>query len=369
MNRSFEEYYQELMENIANLSFDLSDFYEGLDESEIETYRIWEGRMEVLKVLNKVFIALAIVFGILDFLVLVTALSASARKKSASWYLYHLNFVTILQIIFVLPKLEDDLLSVFGVCMFFSFAHWTLTFVYSANLFIMNIEILASIIASNPRWKKSPKNRFGISMTAIWISCILLSVIVMFFGHEEKKPFPVCFHVNQVAEKIRLIFKDWVPAVLIFAQIIAGLVLFIRTKKSPENYSHIIENKKSLQSCNEWFACFMTWNLLVILTNGLAIEVFMMFSTQDIFIDIIIQMCVFLIGSSLPLCCLLLETVRETYVHWTMAVFQFLTGRKPPNNTENKRAHLGHESEKGNKADTTDIERKLSAELCMHDIV
>ncbi|XP_045172263.2 uncharacterized protein LOC123534202 [Mercenaria mercenaria] len=295
MNISDIEQYLTWLKGNHNGTFDLDYYYDLADTYEIETFRIWEERLKTVKILNKVFLVVSILIAVIDFLLLISIFSASVRERSASWYLYHLNFVTILQITFSLPRLEAILHDTFGTCMFFSFIEWTLTPLHYVNLVLMDIEILATVLASDPRWRTSPQKRFFVSMTAAWISCILFSVVVMFFGHEEHPHFPICFHQNKAAEILGHVVRTLLPFIFSVALIIAGLVLFVRAKRSPENYSHMTVDRISLQTFNEWFACFMMWNISIAFVEILVYNMQTFFFDLGLVLDISIQMFAFII--------------------------------------------------------------------------
>lgn len=280
---------------------------------------------ETVRQINTAFLVCSVILGVIDLLLLVTVISATARERSAALYLYHLTFVTIILVIFTLPSSDH---YTFGVCLLLLFSHWVLLLVYNANIVLLNIEILGTIFTSNPRWKVNPRKRFFISMTATWISCILFSVLFIFFGHEGHKYYPLCFIQNNTAKLIALIVKDWIPAVMFLAQTITGLVLFIRMKRRPENYSHMMENQNSLRSFNEWFACFMTLNLVVMLVNGLIFQILIDVTKVDFHISIFFQYIISLSRFVLPFIFLMLGEVRDTYKDWAVSATQILTGRK-----------------------------------------
>lgn len=292
---------------------------------EIESFNHWEDEVNV-ETLNTYFIVISIVIGVLDSLLLVTVFSASTREKSASWYLYHLIFVTLLQVIFSLPRMEADLHNDFGTCMLFSFIEWTLTLVYSINLALMDIEILTTVVVSNAKWKLNPQKRFHISLTTTWVFCILFSVFVKFYGHDERSYIPICFNVNKTSEILGRVTRDWIPSFVVIILTIVGVILFIRTKRSPE--SNTSNNRTSLQYSNEWFAFFMTSNCLVILTEVLLYEMYMNILELEVYVAITMQMTAFLIHIGLPLGCLMLEPVRTTCLKWPVTGFQFMMGIK-----------------------------------------
>lgn len=292
---------------------------------EIESFNHWDDEVDV-ETLNTYFIVISIVIGVLDLLLLVTVFSATTREKSASWYLYHLIFVTVLQVIFSLPRMEADLHNDFGTCMLFSLIEWILILVYSINLALMDIEILATVVVSNSKWKSNPRQRFHISLTTAWIFCILFSVIVKFYGHDENSHIPICFNVNETSEILGRVTRDWIPSFVVIILTTVGVILFIRTKRSPE--SNTANNRISLQYSNEWFAFFMTTNCLVILSEVLLYEMYMNILELEVHVAITMQMTAFLVHIGLPLGCLMLEPVRATYVRWLVTGFQFVTGIK-----------------------------------------
>lgn len=308
------------------LYYDYYYFYHLYNDTyEIESFQRWEGVADIGS-LNIAFVVVSIVVGVLDLLLLVTIFSASVRERSASWYLYHLNFVTILHCAFSLPRLEVDLHLEFGSCMFFSFTEWTFQLVYYVNLALMDIEILTTILTSTAKWKANPMKRFFISMTVSWISCILFAVFIKFFGHEENRNFPICFHEKKSVAVIGNVTRGLLPAIVTVIMTIVGLVLFIRTKKRPENYTHISANQGSLQIYNEWFACFMACNVLVLFTKVLNLVMLEGFFQLGLHADIILLMAITLAHVCLPMICLILEPVRTTCFNWAKTVVHLITG-------------------------------------------
>lgn len=294
--------------------YDIPEFYE------VQTFEAWETKFETVKVLNTLFLVVSILFAVIDFLLLFSILSSRVRKESACWYLYHLNFVTILKVCFSLPRLEASIHQSFGACMFFTFTEWALTLTYVVNIVLMDIEILANIFASDPIWRNNTEKRFYISMAITWFSCILFSVIVMFFGHDEHSEFPVCFNVNRTAKILGYVMNTILPLIFTTSLMVAGVTLFIRSKRSPDNFKHVTQDK--LQYFNEWFVCFMTWNSFVAVSEILGTNMHTYAADLDFVWAVGFQMAIFIIHCGLPIICLLLEPVRTTCGEWAIAVFK-----------------------------------------------
>lgn len=312
---------------IENHTFSFFDYYMPYDipTYEIESFQPWEEDVNV-EALGICFLVICVMTGVLDLLLLVTAFSASVREKSASWYLYHLIFVTVLQVIISISTLEIEFHNNFGACMFFSFTEWTLDLVYSVNLVLMNVEIIATIVAPISKLKSNTQTRFFISTTTAWVSSILFSALVKFFGYEKHAYFPICFNENKTAEILGQIMKMWIPDIVVVISIIAGVVLFIRTKISPGKYTHITTDQISLQLFNEWFAFFVTSNCLVILNRMVLYEMHINFFQLGMFNHLLLRMVAVIVHIGLPLSCLLLEPVRVTYARWLTVGFKFVTG-------------------------------------------
>jgi hypothetical protein len=267
-----------------------------------------------------------------------TVLSAPVRKESAGWYLYHLNFVTILQVIFALPRLEASLHETYGFCMFFTFTEWVLTLAHYVSIVLMDIEILANIFASDPKWKNNPSKRFHISIAVTWISCILFSVIAVFFGHEEHSALPICFNLNKTAETMGHVLKNLLPFLFTTGLMIAGITLFIHSKRNPETYTHVTQYR--LQTFNEWFVCFLIWNSFIAFAEILAHNMHLHVVTFDFVWDVAFQMIIFIIHIGLPVSCLILQPVRTTCEQSAVTVYHYVTGMNRSCSTDSPEVQL-----------------------------
>lgn len=317
-----QEYY-DVMD--GNITFDPMVFYDYMDTYEFENMDAW--LEEFAASFNKVFVGLSIVLVVMIVLLLLTVFNAHARESSASWYLYHLNFVTVLQVVVALPMMEANLHATFGACMFFSFAEWTLAAVYWINMTLMNIEIMATLFVTNPKWKWNPQQRFLISMAATWISCMLFSVFVSFFGHDENDVLPVCFHQNSLFNITRRVGQEIIPTVILVALTITGIVVFVRSKRRPENYSHVAENQNRMRLISEWFVCLMVWNVLIFVSQVMLYEIRLQVFSSRYFIDVILQMTVFLVHVGVPLCCLFISAIRTACREAMLTVCCHVCGR------------------------------------------
>lgn len=310
-----------------NHNFSFFNYYYDMPTYEIESYQPREENADV-EAFGICFLVICVMIGILDLLLLVTAFSASVRNKSASWYLYHLIFVTVLQVIIPLSSLEIELHNNVGACMFFSFTEWTLELVYSVNLVLMSVEIFATIVAPISKLKSNTRTRYLISMTTAWVSSILFSALVKFFDYEKHVHLLICSHANKTTEILGKIMKMWIPDIVVVISIITGVVLFIRTKRSPGKYSQVITDQISLQLLNEWFAFFMAFNCLFILSKIVLYELHINFFELGMFSHILLWMVAVIVHIGLPLSCFLLEPVRVTCVRWLTVGFKFVTGIK-----------------------------------------
>lgn len=315
--------------------FSFQDFYNNtyLDyyyytNYEIETFENLISAKYILDVLNKVFVVMSILLCLADFLLLVTVFSAQARQQSAIWYLYHFNFLTILHVIFSLQTLEGTFHKSFGSCMFFHFTYWVFVLLFNANLVLMDIEIIATVFTASPRWKTCPKKRFFIAMTAVWNSCLLTSVIITFFGHEEHEGIPICFNQNSAVQRISVVVRDWTPCIISAAFSIAGLVFFIRTKRRREDYSHVTDRDNSVQKINEWFACFMVWNTFVGFSKIVSYVMHLHFYTIGLTWTVVFQIVMYLLQIGLPITGAFLEPVRTVCKKWAIEGFRCMTGSK-----------------------------------------
>ncbi|XP_060605658.1 uncharacterized protein LOC132758144 [Ruditapes philippinarum] len=295
---------------------------------EVESFVNLIPEKKLLEILNKCFVAATILVTFADFLLLVTIFSAQVRQQSAGWYMAHLNFLTILRVLSLLPKLEGTFHTSYGTCMFYTYLDWAFSLLYVTNLILMDVEIIATVFTTSPRWKACSKKRFFISMTILWNASLLTSAVISFFGYEEHIAIPICFNQNKAAHILGAVFKERMPFAISIIFSITGTVFFIRTKRKPENYNHVTENSNSVQTINEWFACFMAWNTFTFSTSAVVFVLHSHMHTLGFAWIIALQMVLGVIYVSLPLTCIFLEPVRTVFREWPASCIRSMSASR-----------------------------------------